>query len=204
MGDRLTQRLQPSPLAGLPWPLVAIDFEASSLDLRGYPIEVGLALWPAPDQPIFGWSTLIRPGEDWTRNGHWSPASAKVHGIRGGELLARGKSPRRVASALNQALGAGGVAWCDGGPYDTHWARALFKAGATRPLFTFGDWHQLASMLGGAARERALTGLEREPALHRARADAEQLLLALAGAAGIEVGPVQDLDQQLPALAALC
>jgi len=73
----------------LPWPLAVIDIEASSLDLTGHPIEVGLALLSAPNEPIFGWSTLIRPVDEWRLHGHWSPVSAKVHGIRGGDLLAR-------------------------------------------------------------------------------------------------------------------
>ena len=115
--------MSPSWRTALPWPLAVIDFEASSLDDDSYPMEVGLALWPGPDEPILGWSTLIRPAGDWARRGHWSPASAKVHGIRGSDLLAHGRSPERIASALNEALGPGAVAWCDGGPYDAHWAR---------------------------------------------------------------------------------
>jgi len=185
----------------LPWPLAVIDFEASSLDEDSYPIEVGLALWPAPDEPILSWSVLIRPAGDWVRRGHWSPASAKVHGIRGSDLLAHGRSPEWVASALNKALGPGAVSWCDGGPYDAHWARALFKAGGVRPTFALGDWHRLVPLLGVQARERALTWLEKAPARHRARTDAEQLLFALAHAIGVEVGPAQDLAQRLPGLA---
>ena len=179
-----------------------IDFEASSLAPNGYPIEVGLALWLAPDEPIRGWSALIRPAEDWTRHGHWSPASAKVHGIRGSDLLARGQPSGRIAAALNAALGPS-IAWCDGGPYDAHWTRALFKAGGVRPDFALGDWPRLAAMLGAAARARALDWLDIAPTRHRARDDAEQLLLALAHAAEVEAGPVQDLAQRLPALAAL-
>jgi hypothetical protein len=103
----------------LPWPLTVIDIEASSLDLTGYPIEVGLAFWPAPNEPIYGWSVLIRPTEEWRLHGHWSPESAKVHGIRGSDLVAQGRLPQQIAAALNEALGSGAVAWCDGGPYDT-------------------------------------------------------------------------------------
>jgi len=187
----------------LPWPLAAIDFEASSLDQDGYPIEVGLAFWPGPDQAIHGWSTLIQPAGDWSRHGHWSPKSAKVHGILGRDLLAHGQPVDRVAAALNAALGAGTVAWCDGDAYDVHWTGALFKAARAAPVFTLGHWHRLPAMLGPAMRERGLDWLERAPARHRAREDAEQLLLALAYAIEIEVGPVQDLDQRLPALAAL-
>ena len=133
------QRLGSSTKPLLPWPVAVIDFEASSLDQDSYPIEVGLTLWPAPDEPILGWSTLIRTAGDWVRRGHWSPISDKVHGIRGSDLFAHGRSPERVASALNEALGPGAVAWCDGGPYDVHWARTLFKAGGVRPSFALGD-----------------------------------------------------------------
>ncbi len=185
----------------LPWPLVAIDFEASSLDQDGYPVEVGLALWPGPAEAILGWSTLIQPAGDWSRRGHWNPKSAKVHGIRGTDLLARGQPVGRVATILNEALGAGTVAWCDGGAYDAHWTDALFKAANSIPLFTLGDWHRLAAVLDPAMRERGLRGLEQAPARLRARGDAEQLLFALAHAVGIETGPVQDLARRWPALA---
>jgi hypothetical protein len=187
----------------LPWPLAVIDVEASSLDLAGYPIEVGLALWPAPDEPTFGWSTLIRPIDDWRQHGHWSPVSAKVHGIRGGDLLTHGRSPRQVAAVLNEALGSGAVVWCDGGPYDAQWIQALFKAGGVKPSFSLGDWHRLALMLGDPIRERALTCLEQAPTLHRARADAEGLLFAIACAMDLKVGPAQNLDTRSTALAAL-
>jgi hypothetical protein len=49
----------------------------------------------------------------------------------------------------------------------------LFKFGGVKPAFALGDWHRLASMLGGPVRERALMCLERAPTRHRARADAE-------------------------------
>ncbi len=199
----MSLRPQPSWQALLPRPLMVIDFEASSLDLDSYPIEVGIACWPAPDEPVFGWSTLIRPAGAWTRQGHWSPASAKVHGIRGSDLVAHGHLPEQVAAALNEALGPGGIAWCDGADYDEHWTSVLFKAANIRPTFTLGDWHRLAAMPGPAARERTLDRMRQVKARHRARDDAEQLLLALAYAVGAEVGPVQDLDQRMPALAIL-
>ena len=180
-------------ITSLPWPLVTIDFEASSLDPAGYPIEVGLAVWPRPDEPIKGWSALICPTTAWLRDGHWSSASAKVHGLRGRDLLASGWPAERVARTLNAVIWSGGTAWCDGGPYDAEWARMLFRAANLSPTFVLDDWHRLAMMLGKVARERALTRLTSCPAKHRARADAEQLLLALADAAEIGVGPVEDL-----------
>lgn len=178
----------------LPWPLAAIDFEASSLEPGGYPIEVGIALWRAPDAPILGWSALVRPTEEWMRHGHWSPDSAQVHGIRGSELRAQGQAPARLAALLNAVLGSGGEAWCDGGPYDAYWMRALFKAGGMKPDSALRDWHRLAAGLGADRAACALKWLEEAPARHRARADAEKLLFALAHAVGADPGPAQDFD----------
>ena len=177
----------------LPWPLAVIDFEASSLDQDGYPIEVGLAFWHSPDEAIYGWSTLIQPAWEWTRNGHWSPKSAKVHGISGRELLADGKPVDCVAARLNEMLGSERIAWCDGDAYDIHWTGALFKAAKATPLFRLGAWHRLIAMVGPTMRERGLEWLDQAPARHRARDDAEQLLRALAYAVGIESITVQDL-----------
>ncbi len=87
--------------------------------------------------------------------------------------------------------------------YDIHWTGALFKAANIAPLFSLGDWHRLMALLSPAMRDRGLGWLEQAPARHRAREDAEQLLLVLAHAAGIETGPVQDLAKHWPALAAL-
>ncbi len=194
--------IQPTWRTALPWPLHVIDFEAISLDLNGYPIEVGLAVWPAPEEPILGWVGADPPGRGLDAARPLEPASAEAHGIRW-RAPGRGRPPGRIALALNEVLGPDCVIWCDGGPYDAQWARALFRAGGVRPLFALGDWHRLAHMLGGPARKRALDWLERAPAGHRAREDAEQALFALAHAAGVQLGPAQDLDLHRPALSAM-
>jgi len=126
-----------------------------------------------------------------------------VHGILGRDLLASGQPVGRVAAALNEALGPGTIAWCDGDAYDVHWTGALFKAAKIAPLFVLGDWHRLTAMLSPAMRECGLHWLEQASSRHRAREDAEQLLLAMAHAVGIETGPVQDLARRWPALATL-
>ncbi len=134
-----------------------IDFEASSLEDDSYPIEVGLAFWPSPEEAMSSWSTLIKPTCDWTRNGHWSPKSAKVHGIRGSDLVASGQSLDRVAATLNEMLGPGRIAWCDGDAYELYWLGKLFTAANTAPLFRLGAWHHLMTTLGPSQRERGLT-----------------------------------------------
>jgi hypothetical protein len=117
----------------LPWPLYAIDLEASSLEHDSYPIEVGLAVWPARGQPISGWSTLIRPPWDWLQNGQWSRKSSVVHGITQSELAA-GLPPFQVARMLNAIAGTQ-ITWCDGGPYDAYWIDRLFKAAGLKESF---------------------------------------------------------------------
>ncbi len=180
MTNGLDGRVPASTLSwhtALTWPLATLDFEASSFEHDSYPIEVGVALWLAPDQPVLGWSTLIRPTGIWERHGHWSTTSAKVHGITAGELFTNGQASTVVATMLNTAL-CSGVVWCDGGQYDAEWARTLFMAADVEQQFTLGDWNQLAASLDPAARQRALGWLKRGLPRHRARADAEQLLLA--------------------------
>jgi hypothetical protein len=58
-------------------------------------------------------------------------------------------------------------------------------------------------MLGGPVRERVLTDLERAPARHRARADAEDLLLTLTQAMDLVCRPVENLADRVAALATL-
>lgn len=123
-----------------------------------------------------------------------------MHGIRGGDLVAHGREPGVVATALNEAVGAGTIAWCDGGPYDAHWLAALFKAGRVQPAFMLGDWDRLVGGLDQAGRGRAWAWLERAPSRHRARHDAEALLLALIEGTGVEPRSRGDLADHVPTL----
>ena len=55
---------QPENPLPSPWPLFTIDFDASSLEPRSYPIEVGIYRRRSPGHPIEGWSTLIGPQDE--------------------------------------------------------------------------------------------------------------------------------------------
>ncbi|HQS07647.1 MAG: hypothetical protein B7Y12_04200 [Rhizobiales bacterium 24-66-13] len=166
------------------WPLRIIDFEASSLEDGGYPIEVGLAVWPAPDEPIQVWSALIRPTQDWTEFGHWSELSQDVHGIDQAEL-ATAESPMAVARSLNTLIG-GGPVWCDGGPFDAYWMDALFEAAGIKPSFTLRSWDGLLRELGDEVSQGVRDQLEHAEVRHRAGEDASMLMEALA--AGLRCG----------------
>ncbi|HQS49032.1 MAG: hypothetical protein B7Y12_03285 [Rhizobiales bacterium 24-66-13] len=171
-------------LPTIPWPLRIIDFEASSLEDGGYPIEVGVAVWPALEEPIQVWSALIRPTQDWTDFGHWSELSQDVHGIDRAEL-ATAEPPMVVARTLNTLIGRGPV-WCDSGPFDAYWMDALFEAAGIKPSFTLRSWDGLLRELGDEVSEGIRDQLEHAEVRHRAGEDAAMLMDALA--AGLRCG----------------
>lgn len=174
------------------WPIVTINFEASSLDNGTYPIEVGVCRWVAQDRCIEGWSTLIRPAEAWRANGSWSLASQEVHGILLADLES-GMDPADAVRTLNSIIGDQ-IAFCDGGEYDVRWARMLIGASGVRPTFRLGDFDDLALQCDQIGYIRLVRWLDRAPARHRARADAERLMKALARGFGLQHGASQDIS----------
>ena len=171
----------------LPWPLITIDFEASSLDEGTYPIEVGVCRWTAADQPIEGWSALLVPIPAWREHGSWSAASQEIHGIHR-EELEHGLSPTDAIVALN-AITGGHPAFCDGGGHDFHWARMMARASGVRPTWPIGDFDHVGTLLDPPGYARMVAWLDRAAPRHRARDDAERLMKALARGLSVE-----DLD----------
>lgn len=177
----------------LPWPFATLDFEASALSAASYPIEVGVCVWRHPDEPIAGWSTLIRPSAAWRDRGEWSEASAAVHRIPR-EALGAGVNPADAMVTLNAILArTGGLAWCDGGPYDLFWLRRLEAAARVQAGFTLGDIDMLTARFSPTEFLRMDRWFARAPARHRARDDAERLVKGLARAVGIRHGTPVDL-----------
>lgn len=194
---RRDERVIASDVAGLPWPLATLDIEASPLDQDSYPLEVGLAMWRGLNRPILGWSVLVAPTEDWLRRGHRSRKATALYGITDDDLRAGGRPVVQVAAMLDTLLGDATVAWCNGGDYDRYWLDRLYAAmGRPRP-FMLGDWHVLLGSLDGEARDRVSTRLAQSFARHRARADAEALLTALAHGLGIDTGPAGEFASHL-------
>jgi DNA polymerase III epsilon subunit-like protein len=149
-----------------------LDIEASGFGRKSYPIEIGFVL---PD----GRATcmLVRPAEEWT---HWDGEAERVHGITRSTLAAHGRSPREVATLLNQELG-GLTVYCDGWAHDYAWLNALYEEADMRPKFRLESVGKLLgerslSLLDQARCEAmAEMGLTR----HRASNDARALQLAL-------------------------
>lgn len=173
------------PNAKLPWPLFTLDFEASGLGEFTYPIEIGITRWAAPDAAIETWSALIRPTDDWHKYRPWHAASEAVHGIRR-EQLDEGLTPAEALCRANEMVGTH-FAFCDGGEHDLRWLMHLAHAAGFPPTFRLADWDALG---GALTREQygEIWDLAVEPVTHRAGADAERLMRALARGLGITPG----------------
>ena len=163
--------------------LAFLDFEASSLADRSYPIEVG---WVFEDGA--GESYLIRPAPEWT---DWSDEAQAIHGIDRAELLAKGTSHEEVAHRMVDVLT--GHTLCASAPsWDGKWLSALLRAAGlprhTLRLRSTDDVLRdtareiLAPAVAAADLDEAVaelllrfddSALSQQPA-HRALADAEQ------------------------------
>src|SRR5579875_903578 len=99
---------------------VFLDFEASSLAKRGYPIEVA---WVFED----GGSEehLIRPAPDWT---DWDASAEALHRISRARLESEGEPVEAVAHRLLEALSPHAV-YASAPSWDGKWLSALLRAG---------------------------------------------------------------------------
>lgn len=103
--------------------ITTLDFEASSLDEDGFPVEVAFVVGTQTGT-IFQFSTLIRPRTDWKLHDGWSEASQLIHGIDQADL-AYGMDADEVCDILNRYL-AGMAVIVDGGSYDAFWLDRLY------------------------------------------------------------------------------
>lgn len=165
------------------WPIWSVDFEASSLAAASYPIEIGIVRWSGPHTHIEGWSTLIRPTDEWLGDRIWSAESAAVHGIKL-EDLSGGMDPTSVVATVNRIVEPGTVLHCDGGQYDARWLRVLTAASAVEPWWRLGDLDHLVWRLTGYQQMAVVRYLDKSTAKHRARDDAERLMQAIARGLG--------------------
>lgn len=162
---------------------VFLDFEASSLDPEGWPIEIGLS-WIDVDRVITE-SRLIRPQPDWPRSA-WSPMAEAVHGIPLDMLLAEGQDAAQVARwYLRRTAGASVVS--DAAKFERRWLRPLLASLKSGPIFDLEaevsrveNMHAVIErMLDDAELDRFYERLERSKAPHRAGPDSARLARAL-------------------------
>jgi hypothetical protein len=167
----------------------SLDFEASSLDAAGYPIEVGIV--EVSTNLTLSW--LIRPTAEWRERGVWDKAAQAVHGITPAELETRGITPAEVTQALSDKL-IGKRVLSDHPDFDTRWLWQLYKAaGAGAPRFEIGDveiyaWRlvRVRGRIPHVAFQKAeIAARMAFPVRHRAGPDAQhnaELLRQLCGA----------------------
>jgi hypothetical protein len=99
--------------------LAFLDFEASSLSNRSYPIEVA---WVFEDG--LSESHLIRPAADWD---DWDDVAQAIHGIPRATLLTEGEAHDAVAARMIQSLD--GHDLCASAPsWDGKWLSVLLRA----------------------------------------------------------------------------
>ncbi|OAN57631.1 3'-5' exonuclease [Sphingomonas sp. TDK1] len=99
--------------------LAFLDFEASSLGKRSYPIEVA---WVFEDGRSEG--HLIRPAPDWE---DWDPAAEAIHHIPRATLLESGEPHAAVAQRMVEQL-AGHDLRASAPSWDGKWLSTLLRA----------------------------------------------------------------------------
>lgn len=100
--------------------VVFLDFEASSLSKKGYPIEVAWVFETGEEE-----AHLIRPAEDWT---DWSATAEAVHRIPRDLLEREGVPAAEVARRALEAL-SGHRLYASAPTWDGQWLSRLLRAG---------------------------------------------------------------------------
>ena len=151
-------------------PIGFIDFEASGLGARSWPIEVG---WGLPDRDPD--SVLITPDPRWPMEA-WDPNAQALHGLTPDQLREFGVSPREACRRLDAAL-AGRHVYSDAPDYDATWLGVLYQTAAMRPSFRICDMRDLIAALAPLdALSDILEKADRlEPHTHRAAQDVRNL-----------------------------
>jgi hypothetical protein len=150
------------PSCGTP---LIIDIEASGLDRRAYPIEVGIALG---DEQKF--CVLIRPAPGWD---YWDESAERMHQITRAQLEEHGVPVREAALRLNEAA-RGMILYSDGWVVDQPWLIKLFHAARMAMAFRVSPLEMILSESQMARWHQAKEGLIEEMNItrHRASIDA--------------------------------
>jgi len=111
--------------------IVFLDFEASSLGKKGYPIEVAWVFASGGEE-----SHLIRPAPEWT---DWSAESEATHHITREQLITQGAPHDAVAQRMLDVL-SGHALYATAPSWDGHWlSRLLRGAGLPRHALRLQD-----------------------------------------------------------------
>ena len=155
-----------------------LDFEASALGDRSYPIEAAVVDCATLDCR----SWLIRPTPRWRSEGRFAVDAAELHGISMGQLLTDGVAVAQVAAELTERCRRKRVL-SDGGEHDQRWLTTLFAGAGKNPPFGVDEFQPFALELARKIKpdgEHILERCEQEasmrfPITHRAAEDARRL-----------------------------
>ena len=159
--------------------LACLDFEASGLSSRSWPIEVGLS-WIEAGK-VQTWSSLIRPEPDWPDEA-WSLASAAVHAIPLADLRAA-PDAASVAHDLLRVLGNRRLV-SDAPEFERMWLARLMDVIGMTPFPPVSNFDMVSHLLfDGIALDIVYDTLAKDEAPHRAGPDSARLARALLVAA---------------------
>ncbi|WP_336492840.1 3'-5' exonuclease, partial [Methylobacterium nigriterrae] len=167
--------------------LAFVDFEASSLGKRSYPVEVAWVFSTGEEE-----SFLIRPAPGWT---DWAAEAEAIHGISRQQLLAEGTAHDWAALHMLSVLRDVPI-YASAPSWDGQWlSRLLRAAGLPRHALRLRDTEEaqrravlqileaggIASDRRGGAADKILAAIRQEtesaaPPAHRALADARREL----------------------------
>jgi hypothetical protein len=126
---------------------VFLDFEASSLGRKGFPIEVAWIFETGEEN-----AHLIRPAEDWTE---WDASAETVHRIPRDLLDREGKPAAEVARRALEVL-SGHRLYASAPSWDGQWLSRLLRAGGLpRHALRLRDTEEARAEAVAAALEAA-------------------------------------------------
>ena len=168
-------------------PIIFIDFEASGLGARSWPVEVG---WAAVDGACE--TFLVKPVDDWPQSA-WEPTAEALHGLSFSMLQRDGVAPAAICKTMNAALCDAAV-YSDAPDWDAFWLYRLFSAARVKPAFELLNF---AALMAPLAPEKIIAAVAQAdivaPRRHRARDDALHLRAVYALAFGL----ADDLPQPI-------
>lgn len=126
--------------------IVFLDFEASSLGRKGYPIEVAWVFASGGEE-----THLIKPAPSWTE---WSAESEATHRLTRERLIAEGEAHDKVAKRMLDVL-SGHALYATAPSWDGQWLSRLLR-GAGLPR------HALRLQDTDVAHEEAITRILQE------------------------------------------
>jgi len=149
--------------------LAFVDFEASGLGARSWPIEVG---WSFDDSVTE--SFLISPAPEWAMDA-WDERAEALHGVTLSMLSDLGVHPVRACERMSAAL-AGREVYSDAPDWDSFWMMRLYAAAGRQCDIRLLDFSRVMPHLEADEKAALIARADRmAPRRHRAAEDALHL-----------------------------